>query len=230
MEEPIKKPSLFLHLTEIFRAIYQTIFGFLFVKKTTQKALRNDKVLMVIPGLLTTDLSTTLLRRFLQKLGYQVYGWEMGRNLGRINDLGPLAEKVEFLSKKHGSKITLIGWSMGGIFARELAKLKPDSVERVITMGSPFANVYAPNHAKWIFDLLNDSKDLVPEIVDQLAVPPIQPTVALYSLSDGIVPWQACMDTPATDLHRNFEIKSCHFAMGSNASVLKLVGELLEEH
>jgi pimeloyl-ACP methyl ester carboxylesterase len=151
----------------------------------------------------------------------------MGRNLGRIENIETLANKIELLSKKHNQKVTLIGWSMGGIFAREVAKLKTDYVDRVLTIGSPFANVYAPNHARWIFDLLNDSKDLKPEIVNQLSEPPPQPTAALYSLSDGIVPWQACMDTPSTELHQNYEIESSHFGMGANPSVLGKIKELL---
>lgn len=227
MNEKIKKPSLFLYLSEIFRAIYQTILGFFYVKRTPPTSIKSDKIIMVIPGLLCTDLSTTLLRQYLQKLGYRVYGWEMGRNLGRIENIETLANKIELLSKKHNQKVTLIGWSMGGIFAREVAKLKTDYVDRVLTIGSPFANVYAPNHAKWIFDLLNDSKDLKPEIVNQLSEPPPQPTAALYSLSDGIVPWQACMDTPTSELHQNYKIESSHFGMGANPTVLAKVRDLL---
>lgn len=228
MEERLKKPSWFLHLTELLRAIFETFKGYFFVKHHKGKNIGEGKVILVLPGLLNTDLSTRILRKYLEKLGFTVYGWEMGRNLGRMAMLPDLAEKVVSLSEKHSHKLILIGWSMGGIFARELAKLKPQNVERVITLGSPFADVYAPNHAKWIFDLLNDTKDLIPEIVDQLAVPPTQPTVSFYSKKDGIVAWKACMDLPETAQHKNYEIRSSHFGMGANPLVLRALEEILE--
>jgi len=229
MEEGFKKPSWFLHLTEIIRAIFETLKGYFFVKNTAPQNIGNGRVVVVLPGLLSTDISTKILRRYLQKLGFTAYGWEMGRNLGRMAMLPVLAEKVADLSGKHNQKLILIGWSMGGIFAREIAKLKPENVEKIITLGSPFADVYAPNHARWVFDLLNDTKDLIPEIVEQLAVPPTQATVAFYSKKDGIVPWKACMDLPESSLHQNIEIKSSHFAMGANEMVLKALQVVLEK-
>ncbi len=229
MEEGLMKPSWFLHLTEIIRAIFETLKGYFFVKNTSQKSIGNGRVVVVLPGLLSTDTSTKILRKYLQKLGFTVYGWEMGRNLGRMEMLPVLAEKIADLSGRHNQKLILIGWSMGGIFAREIAKLKLENIEKIITLGSPFADVYAPNHARWIFDLLNDTKDLIPEIVEQLAVPPMQATVAFYSKKDGIVPWKACMDLPETILHQNIEITSSHFAMGANAMVLKALQVVLEK-
>ena len=227
MEEEIKKPSLFLHLTEVFRAFFEIISGFFFLFKIKTTAVKNGKVILVLPGLLSSDFTTSILRKYLTKLGFQVYGWGLGRNLGRLKYLQPLAQRIEELSKQHDKKIILVGWSMGGIFARELAKMKPEYVEKVLTMGSPFANVYAPNHARWVFDLLNNASDLKKETVDQLGVPPALPTIALYSKQDGIVPWKVCMDYPETAQHRNIEIKSSHFGMGANAEVLKTVGEVL---
>ena len=228
MDEKIKKPSLYLHLTEVFRAFVEIIFGLFFLIRTKSVSVKKAQIVMVLPGLLSSDFTTAILRKYLSKLGFQVYGWGLGRNLGRLKYLQPLSLRIEELSKKHNKKLILVGWSMGGIFARELAKMKPEYVEKVLTMGSPFANVYAPNHARWIFDLLNNTSGLKKETVNQLAVPPDRPTIALYSKQDGVVPWSVCIDIPETPLHRNIQIKSSHYGMGVNASVLKIVGQVLE--
>lgn len=223
MNKKIKRPSLFLHLTEIFRALFETIKGLIFESNFAYKNIGNGQPILVIPGLLTTDLSTTLLRKFLAKLGFKVFGWEMGRNLGRMESLPVLIEKVERFHQQYQQKIIIIGWSMGGIFTREIAKKRPDLVQRTITIGSPFADVNAPNWAKWIFDLLNKGIEIDNDFIAQLPNPAPVPALALYSKLDGIVPWRACMELTESDLHKNKEIKSSHFGMGTNPEVLKTI-------
>lgn len=184
---------------------------------------------MVVPGLLSTDWATTLLRKNLSKIGFKVVGWEMGMNLGRMESLEALREKVRLLYEQSGQQIVLIGWSMGGIFSREVAKQTPQYVRQLITIGSPFANVNAPNHAKWIFELLNDKTKIDHDFTRQLPNPAQVKTLCLYSKRDGIVPWQACMELQEDDLHSNKEVKSSHFGMGANPSVLRSVEECLRK-
>lgn len=229
MNEEIKRPSLFLHLTEIFRALFETIKGLIFESNFAYKNIGNGQPIMVIPGLLTTDLSTTLLRKFLTKLGFKVFGWEMGRNLGRMESLPLLIEKVENFHHQYQQKIIIIGWSMGGIFTREIAKTRPDLVKRTITMGSPFADVNAPNWAKWVFDLLNKGIEIDNQFIEQLPKPAPVPTLALYSKLDGIVPWRACMELSEDNIHKNIEIKSSHIGMGANSEVMKIIYSELQQ-
>jgi hypothetical protein len=225
MNQTIKRPSWILHLTEIIRAIFQGIKAYFFMRSYDFKNVGKDQPVIVVPGLMGTDLSTKMLRGFLSKMGYRVYGWEMGRNLGKFDDLTPLTQKVKDLHSKTGQKVILIGWSMGGIFVREVGKLAPDSVKQLITIGSPFGYIHAPNNAKWVFDLLNKGRKEMPEFEDQIHVPANLPTLAIYSKSDGIVPWEACMERVEDELHRNLEVVSSHFGMGSNKDVFKVVLE-----
>lgn len=227
MNTPIKKPSLLLHLTEIPRAIFETLRGLFFVFTHRYKSIGNGQRIVVVPGLITTDASTYLLRKFLSKLGFSVTGWGMGRNYGRMASLPILTKKIQRLHEESGQKIILIGWSMGGIFSREVAKKIPNAVKQVITIGSPFANVYAPNHAKWVFDLLNKKESVDHKFATQLPKPANVPTLAIYSKLDGIVPWQACMETTEDATHRNQKVRSSHFGMGANPSVMQLVEENL---
>lgn len=229
MNETIKKPSWLLHFTEVFRAIIETFRGYFYVKRKPFENVGNGIPVMVVPGLLSTDWATTLLRKYLGKLGFNVSGWEMGMNLGRMESLEALKEKVRLLHKSSGQKIILIGWSMGGIFSREVAKQMPECVRQLITIGSPFANVNAPNHAKWIFDLLNNRNKIDEEFTRQLPQPASVKTLCLYSKRDGIVPWQACMELNEDELHRNEEVKSSHFGMGANPNVLRAVERCVSE-
>ncbi len=222
MEQNIKRPSQFLHLTETFRAIYELLKGLWFMKNFQFSNLGKGQPVLVVPGLMSTDLSTGLLRKFLNKLGYQASGWQMGRNLGRLESLPILIDKVQEMSNLHQQKVILIGWSMGGIFAREIAKTHPQFVKQLITIGSPFANITAPNNAKWVYDLLNKGVEIDPVFEAQLPKPAAVKTLALYSKQDGIVPWQACMEIE-DNTHKNQEVKSSHFGMGANKSVLKAV-------
>ncbi|MDP5120383.1 MAG: alpha/beta hydrolase [Spirosomaceae bacterium] len=228
MNESIKKPSWFLHFTEVFRAIVETFKGYFFIKKKGYKNIGRGIPVMVVPGLLSTDWATTILRKFLQKSGFAVQGWEMGMNLGRMKSLEDLRVKVEKLSETTGQKVILIGWSMGGIFSREVAKQLPEKVRCLITVGSPFANIQAPNHAKWIFNLLNNEADIDADFTAQLPVPAIVPTLCLYSKKDGIVPWQACKENFEDALHESREVRSSHFGMGANPAVLQEIGDYLK--
>jgi pimeloyl-ACP methyl ester carboxylesterase len=229
MNESIKKPSWFLHLTEVLRATIETIRGYFFIKRKRYENIGYGVPVMVVPGLLSSDRATTILRKFLHKSGFKVQGWEMGMNLGRMQSLEVLRQKVEQLSDNSGQKVILIGWSMGGIFSREIAKQLPDKVKYLITIGSPFANIQAPNHAKWVFALLNKESEIDEAFTQQIPEPAHVPTLCLYSKKDGIVPWQACMENCEDALHVNREIQSSHFGMGANPQVLRGIEDYLNE-
>ncbi len=157
----IKKPSLFLQLTEGIRYVKILFFTYNYTYKT-----KGDKhPVLVVPGLMCTDFSTTLLRKFINKLGYTAYGWELGRNLGDLkdlNDIRKLQNRVTEIRQNHSGKITLVGWSMGGIYTRELAKMNPELFHQVITIGAPFADAYAPNNVEWFYKLIKNPADVSP--------------------------------------------------------------------
>lgn len=222
-----KKPSAYLHFTEIFRAIIETIKGIFFLIKTPKSNLGNGQVVIVVPGLLSNNFATIILRKYLNKIGYKAFSWQSGFNLGRLESLPVIINQVEKTASQFNQKVVLIGWSMGGIFVREVAKNQPNLIKKVITIGSPFADVNAPNHAKWTYDFLNRNTKVDQNIVDQIHLPASIPTIALYSKTDGMVPWEACMEIEENETHKNIEISSCHFGMGANPNVLKAVAENL---
>ena len=225
MNQDIKKPSQFLHLTESIRAFFETIRGFIFLWFTKKTTEGNQRPVLVVPGLLTSDISTIILRKYLTKKGFKVYGWEMGTNLGRLHKLPMLAQNIKSRSEKNHQKIILIGWSMGGLFCREVCHQMPQYISQLITLGSPFADIHAPNNAKWVFDLLNDSSKVDQKLIKRLPQQTPMPSLSIYSKKDGIVAWQVCKDTEVDDHHQNIEVNSSHFGMGAHPEVLKAIFE-----
>ena len=146
----------------------------------------DGRKVMVIPGFLAGDLFTLRLRRTLAVAGYRVEGWRLGINRGvRADLLDRLTRRLDAIGGRGG--VVLIGWSLGGLYARELAKLRPERVDRVITLGSPFAGDPRANHAWRLYELVNGHPvDAPPLTVDLVAKPPV-PTFALWSPRDGIV-------------------------------------------
>lgn len=231
--ENIKRPSFFWFFTEGVRALIEYLKSLFFLRKYTPTHKGDGHPVLVVPGLLCTDFSTRVLRRFINRLGYNALGWELGRNLGELNDLKDLKrlnKRIDDIYKQYNTKITLIGWSMGGIYVREIAKQRPELFHQVITLGSPFSDVDAPNNAKRIYEWITDTSRV--DVNWRLQIPkpaPIQ-TTAIYSKQDGIVPWQACMEWIVDEKHENREVWGSHWGLGMNIGVLKIVDEKLSNH
>lgn len=227
----MKKPPLHLYLTEVFRSSYERLASLYFRRTYKSTVPGNGRPILVIPGIVTSDRSTEPLRRFLQKQGYTAYPWGLGTNLGEFDiHLPALEQKIIELEQKHNNKITLLGWSLGGIYARELGKRVPDHLDEVITMGSPFAGIQSPNRAKWLFDLVQKfrnkpkpSRQFFASISDPAPVK----TTAIYTRQDGIVPWEACMEPNCSDTHQNIEVRGSHTGLGYNKEVYKVLDSIL---
>lgn len=221
------KPSLFWHLTEGIRGFFQLLWCYWFVRRYAYRHQGDGHPVVVVPGFLGSDLSTTLLRKFLQRLGFAVYGWDLGRNLGDLADLQRLADRIEGIHQQYGRQVTLIGWSLGGIYVRECARMNTTAIRQVITLGSPFADLNAPNYARWIFDLIQKGEQMDLDWIAKLAVPLPLRTTCLYSKRDGIVPWQACMEPITDTLHQNIEVRSSHIGFIGNVQVYRIIEQLL---
>ncbi len=142
------------------------------------------RAVLVLPGFLASDMLTARLRHTLDAAGYRAFGWELGVNQGITRDLfDRMLARVDAL----GSPLALVGWSLGGLYARELAKLRPQAIERVVTLGSPFSGDLHMNRAWKLYEWVNRHPiDAPPVPVDLAAKPPV-PTWALWSADDGIV-------------------------------------------
>ncbi len=185
---------------------------------------------LVLPGFLSSDASTGTLRRYLRKLGYAVRGWNLGRNLGptdRVVD--ELPRVIASLADQTGGPISIVGWSLGGIYARELARRNPAPIRQVVTLGSPFA-IIDPRQSR-VDSFYRRRAHLHADAVrlpspEQIAQPIEVPSTALYSRWDGIVAWQTCIE-PVTDLHDNVEVRCSHLGFGVDPATLWVVADRL---
>lgn len=188
---------------------------------------------VVYPGLGGGALTTSHLRSFLKDCGWTVHDWEGGVNTGPegvFDDwLGTLDDRVRHLHDLHGRKVSLIGWSLGGVYAREIARRSPQSVRQVITLGTPFAALGHGNHAGAVFKILNrDRAHLAPEIEARIRECPPVPTTSIYSRSDGIVCWEGCIEKkgPASE---SVEVHASHLGMVTNPQVLRIIADRLAQ-
>jgi hypothetical protein len=185
---------------------------------------------LVLPGFLAGDRSTRILRGFLRDRGYSAHGWKLGRNVGPTPEmLTGLARRFTEVRDRHGRKLSLVGWSMGGIYARELARRFPKDVRQVITLGSPFRAPYAANVSfliQWRLDGHSQSHPAAPR--ERLGTPLSVPTTSVYSRSDGVVPWDSCVEEEGP-LRENVEVPSSHVGMGYNPAVLIVIADRLAQ-
>ncbi len=229
--QQIKRPSWKKYLGEHFK-VWQEIWRLNKFRKTYKpERLGDGHPVLMIPGFLGSDLSTGRIRVFLNKIGYETYGWELGRNYGNVAKLNLLEERLVSLHDKHQTEVSLVGWSLGGVYARQIAKANPGAVRQVITMGSPFAAIEAPNNAKWLYDLINRHKPVSEadqKWLQDIDAPAPIPTTAIYSKEDGIVPWQACMEKVVDEIHQNVRITGSHFGLGFNPQVWRIIENRLQ--
>lgn len=169
---------------------------------------------MTLPGFCAGDVSMAQFRRTLNAAGYRAKRWKQGANLGaRADTIDRLHHRVAQIMDDTGQKVHLVGWSLGGIFAREYAKRHPDAVASVITMGSPFSGSRRANHAWRVYRLIaGHSVDAPPIDFDPQAKPPV-PTFALWSPVDGVVaPASARGDTDERDVAIEVQCRHLGFA------------------
>jgi hypothetical protein len=226
----IESPPLFNVLLET-RSILEwiSIFGiYPFIPK--HKASKNKPVLLM-PPYLGNDLSTTFVRNYLKSVGFKTYKWELGVNMINSKSLPKLIEKLDEIFEKHQEKVSLVGWSGGGIFAKIIANRHPDKVEQLITIGSPVwgvKNMKTPVVRSLEFFRGRKLKERNDKFIKELEEIPDVPVTCIYTKTDGLLPWKHCMEaeTLRKDI-KNIEVFGSHCGMGANASVLLTVANSL---
>jgi len=188
---------------------------------------------IVFPGLLASDSSTKPLRIFLESRNFNVCGWGLGRNRGLRDGDGLQEQMLDLIERQHlqhGRKVSLVGWSLGGIYARQLAKLVSDKVRCVVTLGSPFAGSPKSTNAWRAYEWASgQSVDKAPpDFAASLVDPPPVPTTAIYSRSDGICAWQGCVEQSGS-ASESIEVYSSHCGMGFNPLVLYALSDRLAQ-
>ncbi|MCB1685102.1 MAG: alpha/beta hydrolase [Pseudomonadales bacterium] len=184
---------------------------------------------MVLPGFMADDTSTWLLRRFLSSLGYSVAPWGMGVNRGRmLAYLGPLIERLDAIQTESQAQPSLVGWSRGGTLSREIARERPDLIRQVITLGSP---VRGGVQGTSIGSMVMRQTGLTPAQINLMLQARqrreiVTPITAIYSKTDGVVSWQACVDAVNPNVtHR--VVESSHMGLGFNSAVYRIVARTL---
>lgn len=186
---------------------------------------------LVLPGLVASDVSTRPLRAFLRGRGYVVSGWKQGRNLGlRDGVQDAMSDLLQEMNDTNGRKVSLVGWSLGGLYARQLAKMMPERVRSVITLGSPFAAGPKATNAWRVYELASgrraDEEDH--RFGGALADPPPVPTTAIFSRTDGICAWQGCMEKTSA-MSESIEVESSHCGMGHHPAAVYAVADRLAQ-
>jgi dienelactone hydrolase len=183
---------------------------------------------LVLPGFGAGDTSTASLRGYLTTLGYRVRGWGLGINRGNVPTLmRAVVELLDSFADSSQQPVALVGWSLGGVLAREAARERPRTVQQVITMGSPIIggprySVVAPWFARQGFDF-----DAIERRIEERERTPIEvPITAIYSRRDGVVAWQACLDRRHAHA-RNVEVFSTHTGLGFDPDVYRIVASRL---
>jgi pimeloyl-ACP methyl ester carboxylesterase len=235
MSEPVdgrsRAPALVLSLTDPARAVVE--FGLLVGSLPLRRALPagDGQPVLVLPGLLAGDGSTVALRRVLRGLGYRVHGWRLGRNIGpTAQAVAGMGDRLDDLHSRYGSPVSLIGWSLGGIYARAMARRRPSAVRQVITLGTPFrlthGNQTRATAAFNRFSHLHVERAAAP--VDLETEPLPVPATSVYSRYDGVVAWQACLDLRSPQAE-NIAVIGSHFGYGHNPAVVWAIADRLAQ-
>jgi hypothetical protein len=228
----IGAPSRALLYTEPTRASIE--FGtFVVSAPLLRRAPHGDgHTVLVLPGFLADDRSTMVLRTYLGTLGYRTYGWGLGRNVGPTAAvLDGMEALLERLASQSGTPVSIVGWSLGGMFARGLGHQRPDLIRQIVTLGSPFrSDLPIGSHAARSFERfahLHVPHTDLPDIEADRAQLDM-PVTAVYTKGDGVVAWQTCIQDPGIR-RENVEVPGSHCGLGHNPAALWVVADRLAQ-
>lgn len=234
-EMPARPPSGLLTLLE-GRAMFE-LAAFYALRPLLGALPKGDgHPVLVLPGFMASDRSTLPMRRLLRELGYKVHGWELGRNVkvdhARVTAMRELLRRIH---QDSGKKVSIVGWSLGGVFARELAKMHPEAVRQVISLGSPISDDRNHSNARIIFEWLN-GRDQTPERgghqFSGLGKAPPVPTTSILTRSDGVVHWRGSVQHAEQAGHKQIEniaVHASHCGLGVNPSVMVAIADRLAQ-
>jgi pimeloyl-ACP methyl ester carboxylesterase len=179
-----------------------------------------------------SDWSTAPLRAILHQKGYATYGWKLGGNIGpHTHIVEGMDRRLREIHRRHQATVTVIGWSLGGVYARELARIHPHAVRQVITLGSPYH--FRPgdrSNASALYDAIAPKIDaFLPQFEPENSRPPLPvPATSIYTRTDGMVRWQACIEAvgPTSE---NIEVRGSHSGLGFNPAALYAVADRLAQ-
>ena len=188
---------------------------------------------LVFPGLVAGDVTTLALRAYLRGRSYEMHGWLQGINLGpRPGVLEKSEAQVRDIARRSGRKVSLIGWSLGGIYAREIAKQLPEHVRCVITLGTPFTGHPRATNAWRLYEFASGHRVETHAHRGRLHEAPPVPTTSIYSRTDGVVAWQCSVQDRRCAAHEaveNVEVVASHLGLGMNPAALYAIADRLAQ-
>ena len=224
----VRLPPMALALTEIYRTQFE--IGSVIMLRRFLKALPqgDGHGVLLLPGFMASDSLNRPLRQYLRDMNYRSHGWNQGRNMGpRKGVLEGVSRQICEIAEDTGGKVSLIGHSLGGVFAREVAKDIPDFVRQVVTLGSPFGQGREKGlYPKHLFSLMN------PEVENTIDVsgwhePPPVPTTAIFTKGDGMAHWRICMQAETNSQSQNIQVRGSHCGLSCNLIVWYLLADEL---
>jgi len=226
--QQVAAPGLLLQVLEV-RAFWEH-YAAVAMRPVWSAAAKGDgHPVLVLPGLAAGDASTVLMRRFLRSRGFAASGWGQGLNLGlREGVIERTHDRLRELWMKHGRSVSLIGWSLGGLYARELAKQSPELVRLVITLGSPFTGHPRETNAWRLYEFASGHRIGSHDFHGPLRAAPPVPTTSIWSPTDGIVSWRCSVET-RRDMAENIVVESSHLGLGANPATLYAIADRLAQ-
>ena len=226
---PAPKPSTRAEIGGVLRGLVGLPRLALDWRSLPRPAATTARPVLVVPGFMTGDPATAVLRAFLTGLGHPTYGWGLGRNRGDLRKLLPVFDRrLHEIAERHGQPVELVGWSLGGVIARESTRARPEAVAGIVTMGTPVIGgpkytASAADYRRRGFDLDELERQVAARNAEVLPVP----ITAIYSKRDGIVSWQACIDPNPDNRVEHVEVDVEHAELGFSPTVLRLVAACL---
>lgn len=224
-------PSKLLTLAEAPRALGE-LAAFYALRPLMNHLPRGDgHGVLVLPGFMASDASTAPMRSLLTDLGYEVAGWDLGRNVRITNArVAAISACLVRLYDRTGEKVSIVGWSLGGLLAREIAKQHPEMVRQVISLGSPIKSDRRHTNVARLFEALN-GKVTQPQRAgrfNDIDTPPPMPSTSVYTRTDGVVGWRGSLQ-PEGPQRENVEVVASHCGLGVNPVVMLVVADRLAQ-
>jgi pimeloyl-ACP methyl ester carboxylesterase len=233
MDAHVRAPRRSLQLMEAAWLPFEAA-GFCVLRPLLRSAGAGDQhPVLLLPGFGADDHSTIPLRSVLRSQGYWAHSWHLGRNIGPTATIvAGMHRRMDELHTRHGRTVTLIGQSLGGIYARFLARQDPTAVRQVITLGSPYRMVDGDRSAAqsmWERVRHLHDGDLGDGVAREEERPPlVVPATSIYSRTDGVAPWHTCIDEVRPHAE-NIEVRGSHVGMGLNPAVVVAVLDRLAQ-